>query len=94
MPYLYTTAEEMARTGLPIVRPLFLEFPDATADKHPVDLDAGSEFLFGLTSWLHRHPHPDELNAYEVRLPPVTWYDYWTGKKIERHASIRNARSR
>jgi alpha-glucosidase len=35
MPYLYTTAEEMARTGLPIVRPLFLEFPDATADKHP-----------------------------------------------------------
>jgi len=40
MPYLYTAAEEMARTGIPIVRPLFLEFPNATADLHPVDLDA------------------------------------------------------
>ena len=28
LPYLYTTAEEMSRTGLPMVRPLFLEFPE------------------------------------------------------------------
>ena len=47
MPYLYTTVEEMSRTGVPIVRPLFLEFPNATADGHPLDLDAPSEFLFG-----------------------------------------------
>jgi alpha-glucosidase (family GH31 glycosyl hydrolase) len=30
MPYLYTTAEEMARTGVPIMRPLFVEFPNVT----------------------------------------------------------------
>ncbi len=32
LPYLYTTAEEMSRTGLPIMRPLFLEFPNGAAD--------------------------------------------------------------
>ncbi len=40
LPYLYTVAEEASRTGLPMVRPLFLEFPDATPDRHPIDLDA------------------------------------------------------
>jgi alpha-glucosidase len=29
MPYLYTLAEEASRTGMPIERPLFLQFPDA-----------------------------------------------------------------
>ena len=42
MPYIYTIAEEASRTGIPMVRPLFLEFPDAEADHHPIDLDAGS----------------------------------------------------
>ena len=47
MPYLYTIAEETSRTGLPMLRPLFLEFPHATADNHPLDLDATGEFFFG-----------------------------------------------
>ena len=83
MPYLYTTAEEMSRTGLPIVRPLFLEFPDATEDKHPIDLDAGNEFLFGPDLLIAPAPHPEDVDSYQVRFPPVTWYDYWTGAKIE-----------
>ena len=45
LPYLYTLADEASRTGLPLVRPLFLEFPDAAPDGHPIDLDAGGEFL-------------------------------------------------
>ena len=52
-----------------------------------MDLDAGSEFLFGPDLLVAPPPHPDELDTYEVRLPPVTWYDYWTGEKIERPAS-------
>lgn len=84
MPYLYTTAEEMSRTGLPIVRPLFLEFPHATTDGHPVDLDAGNEFLFGPNMLVAPAPYPDELDAYEVILPPVNWYNYWTGEEIQR----------
>lgn len=83
MPYLYTTTEEMSRTGLPVVRPLFLEFPEASADKHPIDLDAGGEFLFGPDLLIAPPPFPDELDAYKVQLPPTTWYDYWTGEKID-----------
>jgi alpha-glucosidase len=84
MPYLYTTAEEMSRTGLPIVRPLFLEFPHAASDGHPVDIDAGNEFLFGPAMLVAPGPNPDELDPYEVLLPPANWYDYWTGEKIQR----------
>jgi len=47
MSYLYTTAEEMSRTGLPIMRPLFLEFPNASKDRHPIDLNTNNEFLVG-----------------------------------------------
>jgi alpha-glucosidase len=80
MPYLYTTAEEMSRTGLPIVRPLFLEFSDSSSDGHPFDLDAGSEFLLGRSLLVAPAPFPEKLDEYKVLLPPVHWYDYWTGE--------------
>lgn len=82
MPYLYTTAEYASRTGIPIMRPLFLEFPDATPDRHPLDLDAGSEFLFGPDLLVAPAPYPDEAQDYEVLFPPLPWYDYWTGKRV------------
>ncbi len=88
MPYLYTTAEEMARTGLPIVRPLFLEFPDAAPDKHPVDLDAPAEFLFGPDLLVAPPRYPDEVDDYVVELPPGVWYDYWTGSRIDRTRAV------
>ena len=88
LPYLYTTAEEMSRTGLPIVRPLFLEFPDAARDLHPIDLDAPAEFLFGPDILVAPPPYPDEVDKYEVRLPPGIWYDYWTGERIDRSAAL------
>lgn len=82
MPYLYTAAENASRTGIPIMRPLFLEFPDATPDRHPLDLDAGNEFLFGPDLLIAPPPYPDELQDYAVLLPPVPWYDYWTGQRV------------
>lgn len=88
LPYLYTTAEEMSRTGMPIVRPLFLEFPNASSDGHPIDLDAPSEFLFGASLLVAPPPYPDELDAYEVYLPAGIWYDYWTGERIDRTDAI------
>jgi alpha-glucosidase len=88
MPYLYTTAEEMSRTGLPIVRTLFLEFPDAALDHHPIDLDAPAEFLFGPDILVAPAPYPDEVDKYEVLLPPGIWYDYWTGKPVDRSVTV------
>jgi alpha-glucosidase len=81
MPYLYTAAEEMSRTGLPIVRPLFLEFPHAAADGHPLDLDAPNEFLFGADLLVAPAPFPEEPDSYKLILPPGEWFDYWTGER-------------
>jgi len=91
MPYLYTTAEEMSRTGLPIERTLFLEFPDAAQDLHPIDLDAPGEFLFGPDLLVAPAPYPDEMDKYEVQLPPGIWYDYWTGARIERSTAVESS---
>jgi alpha-glucosidase len=83
MPYLYTTAEETSHDGLPIVRPLFLEFPHANADESPYDLlTSGSEFLFGSRILVAPNPSPEEIAPYAVHLPPGTWYDYWTGEQL------------
>src|SRR5207248_8203343 len=76
LPYLYTTAEEMTRDGLPIVRPLFLEFPAASEDNHPLDLDAPDEFLFGPSLLVAPFRFADELDSYDVILPPGDWFDY------------------
>jgi alpha-glucosidase len=83
MPYLYTVAEETSHDGLPINRPLFLEFPYATDDGTPYDLTTGgSEFLFGSRILVAPNPSPEEIAPYAVHLPPGTWYDYWTGGQV------------
>ena len=82
MPYLYTVAEETSRTGLPMIRPLFLEFPHATSDGHPVDLDAGGEFMFGPSLLIAPPAFPDTLDKYALNLPGEGWYDFWTGKRM------------
>jgi alpha-glucosidase len=88
MPYLYTTAEETSRDGLPIIRPLFLEFPHATIDNHPLDDDATGEFLFGPDLLVAASPSPEEVAPYQVHLPPAVWYDYWTGERLDRREIV------
>ena len=83
MSYLYTTAEEMSRTGLPIVRPLFLEFPHATTDGEPLDLATQNEFLFGPDLLVAPSPYPDEIDDYPAVLPAVGWYNWWTGESLK-----------
>jgi alpha-glucosidase len=85
MPYLYTVAEETSRDGLPIDRPLFLEFPHAIENGTPLDLTTGgSEFLFGSRILVAPNPSPEEVAPYTVHLPPGTWYNYWTGERYTR----------
>ena len=83
LPYLYSTAEEMSRTGLPIDRPLFLEFPNGSVDGQPLDLSNGGAFLLGPDLLIAQSPFPDEVDDYTVGLPPVGWYDYWTGARVD-----------
>ena len=75
MPYLYTTAEETSRDGLPIDRPLFLEYPD--------DLTGGTEFMVGSRILVAPSSYLEDTAPYAVHLPPGTWYDYWTGDRVQ-----------
>lgn len=88
MPYLYTMAEETSRTGLPMVRPLFLEFPNAAKDGHPLDLDAPGEFMMGPDLLIAEPDYPDMVDKYSPTLPGPGWYDFWTGKKIPKTPSL------
>jgi alpha-glucosidase (family GH31 glycosyl hydrolase) len=51
MPYIYTIAEEASRTGIPMMRRMFLEFPNvasaANAVPGVIDLSAETQFMFG-----------------------------------------------
>jgi alpha-glucosidase len=85
LPYLYTVVEEGTHTGLPLLRPVFLEFPDAAPDRHPIDVDlnASGEFMVGPDLLVAAPPFPDQANDYDAELPSPGWYDFWTGKRIE-----------
>jgi alpha-glucosidase len=75
MPYLYTGIEETARTGLPLMRPLFLEYPQA-----PEFYDDNRDFLFGRDLFVA--PVTTEMvDAEDISFPPGEWYDFWTGAK-------------
>ncbi|HEX4155876.1 MAG TPA: glycoside hydrolase family 31 protein [Acidobacteriaceae bacterium] len=85
LPYLYTLAEESSHIGLPMMRPIFLDYPKAATDGHPIDIDTGvgDEFLLGHDLLIAPSPYPEEPDAYTVEFPTADWYDYWTGKRVE-----------
>lgn len=91
LPYLYTVAEETTKKGLPMMRPLFLEFPNAADDGTPMDLIAGgAEFLLGPNLLIAPNPSPEEVAPYELHLPPGSWYDYWTGRRVGTGTGVHN----
>src|SRR5260370_21194 len=63
LPYIYSLAEEMSRTGLPIMRPLFMEFP---ADQ---SLNANQDELLLRPQLLVAPNMSDSGGAYDVKLP-------------------------
>jgi alpha-glucosidase len=76
LPYIYTLAEETSRTGLPLMRPYWLEHPgaDPFAPNDPA-------FLFGPD--LLVQPKVDEtMDPLTITVPPGVWYDYWTGARV------------
>jgi alpha-glucosidase len=87
MPYIYGLAEEASRTGIPMMRPLFLEFPEGEKGR-PYDLAAPGEFLWGPSLLVAPSPWPESPQPYKVLLPPGEWYDFWSGRKVEGHPEI------
>jgi len=76
LPYIYSLAREAEATGLPVVRPLVLEYPD-----DPVAAAVDYEYLLG--PYLLVAPVMNEEGRCLVYLPPGTWYDWWTGERLQ-----------
>lgn len=73
MPYIYAQAKESSEKGLPMVRALFVEFPN-----DPGSWLIDNQYLFG--SDILVAPLFEEVTERDVYLPPGTWIDYQTKK--------------
>jgi alpha-glucosidase len=76
LPYIYTGMEEASRTGVPLMRPMFMEFPrETTLATNGEEYMFGSGLLVAPKAWPFVEP-------YEVPLPKGDWFNYWTGEKL------------
>lgn len=73
MPYIYTQAKLSSEQGLPMMRALFVEYPD-----DPGAWLIDDQYLFG--SDLLVAPLFENVKIRPVYLPPGDWIDYQTGQ--------------
>jgi alpha-glucosidase len=83
LPYLYNVMHQSSESGLPAMRPLFVEFPDDEATATTDD-----EFLFG-SDLLVAPVLWEGVSDRAVYLPKGDWYEYWTGRHFEGETTIR-----
>lgn len=69
LPYLYTLFEETSRNGLPVMRPLWLEYPN-----DPATYDVDNAYLLG-KDLLVAPRLAAAVAPYRVTLPATDWYD-------------------
>jgi hypothetical protein len=77
VPYTYTLARQANTTGVPIVRPLYLDYPAQDAA-----YTAKNEYLYGDDVLVAPITTPDDSSgngSTSVWVPPGTWTDYYTG---------------
>lgn len=79
LPYIYAGMEEASRTGMPMMRPMFVDFPD---DVRFYAQQADEQYMFG-DALLIAPPTKNFYAGYDTMLPKGIWYDYWTGKPVE-----------
>lgn len=73
MPYVYAQAKDCSNRGLPMVRALFIEFPD-----DPGAWNVEDEYMFG--SQMLVAPMMESGTERVCYLPEGQWIDYQTGK--------------
>jgi alpha-glucosidase (family GH31 glycosyl hydrolase) len=77
MPYLYSVVREGTRTGMPIVRALWLHYPD-----DPAAVARGDEYLWG-RDMLIAPVVEKGATERKLYLPRGAWHDFWTSERIE-----------
>jgi alpha-D-xyloside xylohydrolase len=85
MPYIYSEAWRVTSEHYTIMRPLVMDWrTDARAQ------NTADEFLFG-PSILVNPVYIQGAASRTVYLPKATWYDFWTGEKLEGEQTIQAA---
>lgn len=77
MPYTYTLTWEARETGMPLMRSMWLHYPD-----DPIASSLGDQYLWGKELLIAPVYQKAAVNR-EVYLPDGDWYDWWTHEKIE-----------
>lgn len=80
-PYLYSTALEARRTGLPVIRAMILEFPEDLFSRN-------QEFQYMLGPWLLVAPVYQPGGRIDIYLPAGEWTDFFTGKSYQGPANV------
>lgn len=77
LPYFYTLFRAAHLTGVPVMRPLVMEYPD-----DPNVFNLFDQFLVGEHLLVAPITLPSTYHRV-VYLPKGIWYDYWTNKTYE-----------
>jgi alpha-glucosidase (family GH31 glycosyl hydrolase) len=85
LPYNYTLAWEARYTGMPLMRALWLYFPDDEQARH-----TGNEYFWG-KDMLIAPVFEKGARGREVYLPKGNWYDWWTNERQTGGQTIRRA---
>jgi alpha-glucosidase/alpha-D-xyloside xylohydrolase len=85
LPYLYSAVRECATTGMPIMRALWLHYPD-----DPKAVECGDEYLWG-KNLLVAPVVEKGATTRRVYLPRGGWYDFWTHELLEGGREISRA---
>lgn len=76
LPYLYSAVRECHETGLPIIRALWLHYPN-----DPKAVNRSDEYLWG-RDILVAPVTEKGATSKTVYLPEGDWYDFWTEEKV------------
>lgn len=85
LPYLYSAVRECTTTGMPIMRALWLHYPD-----DPIAVARSDEYLWGRGILVAPVCEPGATSR-SVYLPHGTWYDFWTAERMEGGREIHRA---
>jgi alpha-glucosidase/alpha-D-xyloside xylohydrolase len=83
LPYTYTLAWQARDSGLPLMRPLWLHYPDDVQVR-----GLGTQFLWG-RDLLVAPVFEKGATSRDVYLPKGDWYDWWTNAKSTGGATVK-----
>jgi alpha-glucosidase (family GH31 glycosyl hydrolase) len=85
LPYIYSAVRECTLTGMPVMRSLWLHYPD-----DPAAVARGDEYLWG-RDILVAPVVEQGATSRAVYLPRGDWWDFWSGERVKGGREITRA---